>query len=42
MWFGDLIDLREQGGGGDGAGPTIYIRLPVSELGRKNEYLSAY
>ncbi|KAH6775418.1 hypothetical protein C2S52_012979 [Perilla frutescens var. hirtella] len=32
MWFGDLIDMRENVGE-VGGGPRMYIRVPVSELG---------
>lgn len=33
MWFGDLIDLREYTGD-TSAEPILYIRVPVSELGK--------
>ncbi|KAL0320732.1 UNVERIFIED_CONTAM: G-type lectin S-receptor-like serine/threonine-protein kinase [Sesamum radiatum] len=37
IWYGDLIDVREVYGAD--SKQIVYIRLPVSELGRKNEDL---
>lgn len=35
MWFGGLIDMREQAADA-GDGPSIYIRVPATELGKWN------
>ncbi|KAH6836444.1 hypothetical protein C2S53_016503 [Perilla frutescens var. hirtella] len=37
MWFGDLIDMREYTGD-TSAEPTIYIRVPVSELDEPTDW----
>lgn len=38
MWFGDLIDIREQAADARN-GPSVYIRVPIAELGKIGTFL---